>query len=198
VAGVHHLAVVLVGAAVAGLGAAQPGQLVQLTGPGACVSQLVTDGICADARALNGPDALAVSTDGRSVYAASFGVAPNVSGNPGSIAAFARDAATGRITQPEGAAGCVGDLDDGCGEARGIQGTSAVAVSADGRYVYATGFGSGSVAAFARSPGGALAQLTGSAGCVGAEGSEGCAVGPGLRGAADLAIAPGGASLYVA
>lgn len=193
-----HLAVVLVGAAVAGLGAAQPGQLVQLTGPGACVSQLVTDGICADARALNGPDALAVSPDGRSVYAASFGVAPNVSGNPGSIAAFARDAATGRITQPKGAAGCVGDLDDGCGEARGIQGTSAVTVSADGRFVYATGFVSGSVAAFARSAAGPLTQLAGSDGCIAAETFEGCAAGPGLRGAADVAIAPGGSSLYVA
>ena len=91
-AGAQHLAVVLAGAAVAGLGAgAQPGQIVQLTGPGACVSQLVTDGICADARALNGPDALAVSPDGRTVYAASFGVAPNVSGNAGSIAVFTRD-----------------------------------------------------------------------------------------------------------
>jgi hypothetical protein len=111
VAGPQHLAVVLLGTAVAGLGAgAQPGQLVQLSGPGACVSQLVTDGICAEARALNGPDALAVSPDGRSVYVASSGVAPNVAGNSGSIAGFARDAATGRIAQPAGAAGCVGDL----------------------------------------------------------------------------------------
>jgi hypothetical protein len=111
VAGPQHLAVVLLGTAVAGLGAgAQPGQLLQLSGPGACVSQLVTDGICAEARALNGPDALAVSPDGRSVYVASSGVAPNVAGNSGSIAGFARDAATGRIAQPAGAAGCVGDL----------------------------------------------------------------------------------------
>ena len=198
-AGPHHLAVVLLGTAVAGLGAgAQPGQLVQLTGPGACVSQLATDGICADARALNGPDALAVSPDGRSVYVASSGVAPNVSGNSGSIAAFVRDATTGRITQPEGAAGCVGDLDDGCGEARGIQVTSAVAVSADGRYVYATGVGSDSVAVFTRSPNGSLAQLTGPDGCVGFAASEGCTLGRGLRGAADLAIARGGANLYVA
>jgi DNA-binding beta-propeller fold protein YncE len=199
VAGPHHLAVVLLGTAVAGLGAgAQPGQLVQLSGPGACVSQLVTDGICAEARALNGPDALAVSPDGRSVYVASSGVAPNVSGNPGSIAVFVRDAATGRITQPAGAAGCVGDLDDGCGEARGIQITSAVAVSADGRSVYATGFGSDAVATFARSPNGSLTQLAGSAGCVAADASEGCAARPGLFGAADLAIARGGANVYVA
>jgi 6-phosphogluconolactonase (cycloisomerase 2 family) len=193
------LAVVLLGTAVAGLGAgAQPGQLVQLSGPGACVSQLVTDGICAEARALNGPDALAVSPDGRSVYVASSGVAPNVAGNSGSIAGFARDAATGRIAQPAGAAGCVGDLDDGCGEARGIEVTSAVAVSGDGRSVYATGFGSDAVAVFARSPNGSLTQLAGAGGCVAAGESEGCAVGPGLRGAADLAIAGGGANVYVA
>jgi 6-phosphogluconolactonase (cycloisomerase 2 family) len=192
------LAVVLAGAAVAGLGAgAQPGQIVQLTGPGACVSQLVTDGICADARALNGPDELAVSSDGRTVYAASFGVAPNVSGNAGSIAVFTRDRVTGRIRQPEGVAGCVGDLDDGCGEAHGIQGTSAVTTSGDGRYVYATGFVSGSVASFTRAAAGSLTQLPGSDGCFG-DVSEGCAESPGLRGAADLAISPGGANLYVA
>jgi 6-phosphogluconolactonase (cycloisomerase 2 family) len=198
VAGAHHLAVVLVGATVAGLGAAQPGQLVQLKGPGACVSQLVTDGICAEARALNAPDALAVSPEGRSVYAASFGVAPNVSGNPGSIAIFARNASTGRITQPDGAAGCLGDPDDGCGDARGIRGASGVKVSTDGRYLYATGFDSGAIAAFARSPSGSLVQLAGTAGCVGADGLEECVAGPGLRGAADVAIAPGGTSLYVA
>ena len=69
-AGTHHLAVVLAGAAVAGLGATQPGQLVQLEGPGACVSQLATEGICAEARALNAPDALAVSPDEKWLAAA--------------------------------------------------------------------------------------------------------------------------------
>ncbi|MGE5272363.1 MAG: lactonase family protein [Verrucomicrobiota bacterium] len=198
-AGLQHLAVVLAGTAVAGLGAgAQPGQIVQLTGPGACVSQLVTDGICAEARALNGPDALTVSPDGRTVYAASFGVAPHVSGNTGSIAVLTRNRTTGRIRQPDGAAGCVGDLEDGCGEARGIEGTSAVATSADGRYVYATGFVSGSVASFARAAAGSLTQLPSSDGCVGGGISEGCAAGPGLRGAAGVAISPDGTNLYVA
>ena len=198
-AGLQSLAVLVAGGAVAGLGAgAQPGQLVQLTGPGACVSQLVTEGICADARALNGPDAVAVSPDGRSVYAASSGVAPNVSGNSGSIAVFARDRATGRITQPAGPAGCVGDLDDGCGEGRAIQGASAVAVSANGRHVYAAGFASGSVATFGRSPGGVLTQLPGAGGCAGTDALEGCSVGIGLRGAADIAITRDGTNLYVA
>ena len=198
-AGLHSLAVLVAGGAVVGLGAAaQPGQLVQLTGPGACVSQLVTEGICADARALNGPDALTVSPDGRSVYAASSGVAPNVSGNPGSIATFTRDRATGRITQPAGPAGCVGDLDDGCGEARAIEGTSAVAVAANGRHVYATGFVSGSVATFGRSAAGVLTQLPGAGGCTGADAPDACAVGVGLRGAADIAITRDGTNLYVA
>jgi len=193
------LAVLVAGGAVAGLGGAvQPGQLAQLTGPGACVSQLVTEGICAEARALNGPDGLAVSPDGHSVYAASSGVAPNVSGNPGSIAVFARNRATGRITQPSGAAGCVGDLDDGCGEARAIEGTSAVAVSPNGRHVYATGFTSGSVAVFGRTPSGVLTQLADAGGCIGGDALEGCAVGAGLRGAADIAITRDGTSLYVA
>ncbi|HEY7602613.1 MAG TPA: beta-propeller fold lactonase family protein [Gaiellaceae bacterium] len=198
-AGPHSLAVALVGAAVAGLGAAaQPGQLVQLTGPGACVSQLDTDGICADARALNGPDALVLSPDGRFVYAASSGVAPNVAGNAGSVAVFARNTATGRITQPEGEAGCVGDLEEGCGAAMGIQGTSALAVSGNGLYLYATGFRPGSLASFSRSAQGALTQLGGPGGCIGADESEGCTAGAGLLGAADLAVAPGGTNVYVA
>ncbi len=82
-----------VAAAALGLGIASAtvsssGQIVQLTGAGACASQLETAGWCAAGRALNPPNAVAVSLDGASVYVAAFGVPVNVSGNAGSVAIF--------------------------------------------------------------------------------------------------------------
>ena len=63
-----------IGVALTGSADARPGQLTQLSGAGACVSQLDTVGLCAAGRAMNAPDAVAVSPDGRSIYVASFGV----------------------------------------------------------------------------------------------------------------------------
>jgi DNA-binding beta-propeller fold protein YncE len=200
VIGTHVLASVFVGAAVTTLGAAtQPGQIVQLTGPGACASQLETEGLCAPARAINAPDALALSPDGRTLYVASYGVSHIVSGNPGSLAVFARDPASGRITQAQESSGCLGsDFEDGCSGARGLDGASGVVVSADGRHVYATGLQSNSIAAFARAPAGTLTQLPGTNGCLTADGSNGCAAAPGLYGASDLALTRDGRSIYAA
>ena len=197
--GAYALASAFVGAGVTVLGAAsQPGQVVQLRGPGACVSQLATGGICAPARAVNAPDALAVAPDGRTVYVASFGVPGTVSGNAGSLAVFVRNPATGRITQAQGASGCLGDVDSGCTGARGVDGASGVVVSPDGRNVYASGLHSHSIAAFARSPAGTLKQLPGAGGCLAADGANGCTAAPGLYGASDIAITRDGRSVYAA
>ena len=80
--------------------ARQPnGSLVQLAGIAGCIA---TD---ADARLLQrdrrsaGADAIAISPDGRFVYVAG--------GSADSLLVFSRDAATGRLTQLAGAAGCL-------------------------------------------------------------------------------------------
>ena len=188
------------GAGVTVLGAAsQPGQVVQLRGPGACVSQLATGGICAPARAVNAPDALAVAPDGRTVYVASFGVPGTVSGNAGSLAVFVRNPATGRITQAQGASGCLGDVDSGCTGARGVR-RRRIRRRREPRRPkrLPSGLHSHSIAAFARSPAGTLKQLPGAGGCLAADGANGCTAAPGLYGASDIAITRDGRSVYAA
>jgi DNA-binding beta-propeller fold protein YncE len=187
-------AVVAAGILAAGHAGARPGQLVQLSGAGACVSQLDTVGLCATGRGLNAPDTIAVSPDGRSVYVASFGVSAEVAGNPGAIATFARRAADGRISQPAGTRGCIGAAESGCAPSRALDGASGVAVSPDGRNVYVSALVSGAVAVFARGSAGGLAPL----GCVSDGGDEGCTPGRALEQPTDLAVSRDGRNVYVA
>jgi hypothetical protein len=68
------------------------------------------------------------------------------------IAIFSRDRA-GRLRQLAGRAGCVSeDGDEGCRQATGLDGVSAVAVPKDGRHVYAPSYFSSAVAMFTRTP----------------------------------------------
>ncbi len=76
-------------------------------------------------RALVGPDVLVVSPDGRNVYVGSF------FGN--AVAVFARDRATGALTQPEGTAGCIAAArSSGCATGLGLEAPEGMAISADG------------------------------------------------------------------
>jgi 6-phosphogluconolactonase (cycloisomerase 2 family) len=68
------------------------------------------------------------------------------------IAIFSRDQA-GRLRQLAGRAGCVSeDGDQGCRQATGLDGVSAIAVPKDGRHVYAPSYFSSAVAMFTRTP----------------------------------------------
>ncbi|HEX6667798.1 MAG TPA: hypothetical protein VF081_14535 [Solirubrobacterales bacterium] len=95
--------------------------------------------------------------------------------------------------------GCVSGLPGGgCGPlgAGSLVGTAGIAVSPDGRSVYATSYGGDAVTAFARTGGGKLAFQ----GCVADGGAGGCQVAPGeaLRGAGGIAVSPAGGDVYVA
>jgi DNA-binding beta-propeller fold protein YncE len=186
-----------IGVALTGSADARPGQLTQLSGTGACVSQLDTVGLCAAGRGMNAPDAVAVSPDGRSIYVASFGVSDLVAGNPGAVAVFRRTAKDGRIAQLRGQSGCVGAAVTRCMPARAVEGASGLAVSPDGRNVYVSALGSGAVAAFTRTATGGLAQLPAAAGCVGGEAADGCAPARGLEQPTDLALSADGRNVYV-
>ena len=125
------------------------GGLDQLKGPYACAAEAGVEG-CSTARGLAGAGPLAVSPDGRSLYA----------GGLNSLAAFGRELSTGRIDQLPGSYACFseGASQDGCAAGRGLAGVSSVAVSPDGRTVYAASVGpksgkDGFVAVFARVPG---------------------------------------------
>jgi len=121
-------------------------------------------------------NALAVSPDGKHVYAAGFG--------DDAIAVFRRDAATGSLGFAEV---------DRNGELgiQGLGGASSVAVSPDGKHVYATGANDNAVAAFDRNP------TTGSLSFVQAQ-FDGTAGVDGLAYAYSVAVSRDGKHVYVA
>jgi xylan 1,4-beta-xylosidase len=131
---------------------------------------------CLPVDGLRYPRTIAVSPDGRFLYAAAFGA--------DAIVVYARDPRTGALT-PAAAAPA-------------LDGVTDLVLSADGRFVYATGYHDGGVAAYARDPvTGGLTALAGPGGCVTTASRDGCAPARGLRGAFNLALSPDGRSLYV-
>jgi DNA-binding beta-propeller fold protein YncE len=182
------LAAALAPLASAHAAAGPPGSLAPHATPQLCFAQTPASG-CTTAPGLESARAVAVSADGRNVYAA----------GATSIATFTRDAKTGALTQPAGALGCVSSSVGGCGHALGLSGVAQIALSPDGRHLYAVSAIANSVTAFTRDvTTGALTQLKGAAGCVRPGGLGGCASGVGLLGATALVISPDGRSLYVA
>ncbi|HEU5264368.1 MAG TPA: beta-propeller fold lactonase family protein, partial [Gaiellaceae bacterium] len=163
-------------------------------GSAACVSETGTSGACADGIALEGARAAAVSPDGRNVYAASF--------FSDAAAVFARDTTTGALTQAPGAAACTSETGTGgaCADGVALDGMRSVAVSPDGKSVYAASETSGAIAVFSReSTSGHIAQLTGIDGCSSQTGTAGaCTDVRALGGASAVAVSPDGNNVYVA
>jgi len=172
---------------------AATGVLTQLAGTNACISLSGTSGQCVVGRAMSGMSSLAISSDGKHVYAAAdFSDA---------IVAFSRDATTGQLTQLSGTAGCISltGTSATCIVGKAIDGPYGVTVSPDGATVYLSAHHSDAVAVFSRnSTTGALTQLSGTAGCVSETGTSGsCVDGFGLDGPTFLAVSPDNANLYV-
>jgi DNA-binding beta-propeller fold protein YncE len=178
-------------------GDAATGRIKQLQGADGCVTdRSKARQKCGEARALDGPGpflgsrAVAISPDGDNVYVASS--------NSDAIAVFRRDEDDGTLRQPGGRKGCIsqGGL-DGCASGVGLDGPNSVAVSPDGRSVYATSVDSDAVAIFERGPNGALSQAPGDAGCIAEGGAGGCRSGRALD-AADVVVASAdGQNVYV-
>jgi 6-phosphogluconolactonase (cycloisomerase 2 family) len=180
--------------AVVSPGEATAGVLTQPASPAGCVSDDGSGGACADGVALANPHGVAVSADGKHVYAAANGA--------NAVAAFARDRATGALTQLAGTTACVSDDGTGgaCAMGHGLEGAVNVAVSPDGKHVYVASLADDAIAVFARNKStGALTQLAGMAGCVSESGLAGaCDVGVGLGGATGVAVSADGKHVYVA
>src|SRR5881628_2053132 len=126
---------------------------------------------------LGGATGVAVSPDGRNIYAA--GEVDDA------LAVFHRDSATGALTFVEMQKEAVGGVD-------GLTGADGIAISPDGAYVYVAGRNDDSLAVFSRDAAtGALTyvqiQRDGYAGGV-----------DGLLGAKAVAISPDGAHVYAA
>jgi DNA-binding beta-propeller fold protein YncE len=166
---------------------ARTGRLVQPPGTGGCIAAQGAGG-CAKAVGLDGPNSVAVSPDGRSVYVTSR--------SADSLTVFARSPGSGSLTQLPAGFGCISGASlPVCSSGRALVGPDVVVVSLDGKNVYVGSFFGNAVAVFNRdSASGALAQPGGSGGCV-AEAIGGCAVGIALGAPEGLAVTAG--AVYV-
>jgi DNA-binding beta-propeller fold protein YncE len=175
------------------------GSLEQLPGRLGCLAQgKASVKLCGRARALKDPGvgfgsrAIAISPDGRNVYVASS--------KSNAIAIFTRDRKTGALTQPKGKAGCAAAKGaEGCALAIGLIGPNSVAVSPDGKNVYATSRGGFSVVTFHRNRlTGALRELPPSAsGCISGIAFPLCTPGRGLKDPDVVVVSPDGKNVYV-
>lgn len=164
------------------------GALTQRPGTEGCVSNTGA-GPCADGKALFALTSVVVTPDGKSVYAASEGSS--------AVLVFDR-AASGTLTQKRGRVGCITDLGGRtCADGRALAGVASLAVSPNGRTLYAAAGLSDAVAVFGRAANGRLVQKRGSAGCISPRAGMRCKPGRALEGAAGVAVSPGGRSVYV-
>ncbi|HEX5911263.1 MAG TPA: hypothetical protein VFY44_12285, partial [Thermoleophilaceae bacterium] len=162
------------------------------------------------ARALRGVRWLALSPDGRNLYASSPA--------NDAIAAFARNPRTGGLTQLPGGDACIEDRlarrGSGCPTGVGLNYPRTIAISPDGLNAYVASDTADSVipgdpadgdavSAFARDPRtGALRQLPGKAACIKdtiARSVTACeTIGRGLLDAFNVSVSPDGKHVYVA
>ena len=165
------------------------GAIKEPAGKGGCVSE-DGSGPCADGHALSGVASVAVSADGKSVYAAS-----TISN---AIVRFKRNAKTGAIREPAGRYGCVSEDGSGhCRDGHALLDPVWVAPSHDGKSVYVASLMSDAVARLKRNArSGAISEPPGKRGCISEDGGSGCAVGRALSGPFSLAVSE--RSVYVA
>jgi len=174
------------------------GSIVQLRGESGCLTDRSTAKRgCASVRALKTPGpfmgsrAIALTRSGEHLYVASSG--------SNAITIFQRNTRTGRLLQPAGEGGCVATRGNfGCAEAWGLAGPNSLALSPDGKFLYATSRNSSTVTVFRRDGDtGALTQLAGSRGCISGSGLPGCASAEALDGPDVIMTSPDGRNIYV-
>lgn len=166
------------------------GALKQLAGSRGCLSGAGLPG-CGSATALDGPDVITVSPDGRNVYVGSF--------LGSALVVFQRDRQNGTLSQAADGTGCLTNAPtEGCTTALGLGNPEGLAVSGDGSAVFVATPGSNAVLAFSRNPtDGSLAQAGDGYGCISASEIEGCATGREVNGANAVEVTPDDSDVYV-
>jgi DNA-binding beta-propeller fold protein YncE len=171
---------------------ATPEGLTQADGAEGCIARGGGPEGCAVGKALSGPVDLAISPDGRYVYAASS-IAD-------AVAILRRDRATGALTQSLTRSGCISQSGGGglCVRGRGLDEVWGISLSPDGRNLYAVSSKVNMLSAIARDQvSGRLTQLPGRYGCFIRAGGFGCPEGRGLTVAVAVTVSPDGRNVYV-
>ena len=173
------------------------GALTQLPGEEGCVSTANTK--CTHGVAIDGPEDLVISPDGRDVYT-------NSSQN-NAVLEFRREP-SGGLAQLASPNTCLmkAPVETGCTEAKGLEDVLGVAISPGGEDVYASGPIEDDEAGFARdAETGVLTQLSAPYECAGKSETEGkidneCGTQgiQGIAGARRVTVSPDGMNLYVA
>jgi DNA-binding beta-propeller fold protein YncE len=168
------------------------GTLTQKAGTAGCINNTGASGCQVGVRV--GGIALAISPDGKSVYATGFDATS-------AVAVLDRDPVTGELTQKAGLDGCWAGGGGGgvCHAAGPMVKPDGVAVSHDGANVYVADFDQNSVMVFDRAADGTLTQKAGTAGCISPSGHGGaCQVANGLSRESRLVVSPDDKNVYVA
>jgi uncharacterized delta-60 repeat protein len=173
------------------------GAISQPAGPAGCISENGA-GPCADGHALDGANDVAVSADGKNVYASSL--------YSDAVVRLNRNTTTGAIAQPAGTAGCISDTGAGpCTDGHALnEPFGGIAISADGKSLYVASApaeldGTGAVVRLNRNTGtGALSQPAGTAGCISDDGFGPCADGHALFLTNGVVVSPDGKNVYAA
>lgn len=120
------------------------GVLTQLPGTDGCISEDGSGGECADGTHLTGALSVILPRDGKNAY-----VASNVSN---AVAVFERDKKTGVLTQLAGTDACVSDTGSGgeCADGTALVEAAALAITRNGRHVYAVSSTSDAISVFDR------------------------------------------------
>jgi sugar lactone lactonase YvrE len=165
------------------------GSLKQKPGSAGCISDTGDGTTCADARHLNGPLGLTMTSDGRTLFVAAD--------NANAVLVFSRNTSSGTITQKPNEAGCIANtpIVNDCSDGRALASPFDVALSSDQKHLYVTSFSSSAVSAM-QVLGGELFPVSGPTGCVSNAATDGCTVRAGLANPWPVAISPNGQTVY--